>query len=182
MIIRHKIELILNNSMKRYFDQCFGYSRYMWNTLLGMHNENHTKSLNEQLTEQKRNRKKWEYAMPSYIPTFEMRNLKKTLKAKHTKHKANFKSKKHTKLSFYVPNDRIMSDSFRPVGNGKRMTFGIYVGAKCRVRKQDRWMKLTENPAFFGEDDFKIVSATILKEVDRQFKLSNQMGPDPAPK
>ena len=84
LIIRHKIELILNNSMKRYFDQCFGYSRYSWNMLLGMHNNDKTTSLNAQLKQFKADRKKWEYEMPAYIPTYEMRNLKVHIKTKNT--------------------------------------------------------------------------------------------------
>ena len=166
LIIRHKIELILNNSMKRYFDQCFGYSRYSWNQLLGMHNIDRTTSLNEQLKQFKADRKNWEYAMPSYIPTYEMQNLKATLKRKT--HKANFKSKKNLKQSFYVRNDCFLKGSFTEFV-GKHMKFGIILGKKCRIRKQDRWMKLTEIPAFFGEDDFYILSVTILKEVDRYY-------------
>jgi len=166
LIIRHKIELILNNSMKRYFDQCFGYSRYSWNQLLGMHNNDKTTSLNEQLKQFKADRKNWEYAMPSYIPTYEMQTLKATLKRKT--HKANFKSKKNLKQSFYVRNDCFLKGSFTEFV-GKHMKFGIVLGKKCRIRKQDRWMKLTEIPAFFGEEDFRILSVTILKEVDRYY-------------
>ena len=165
LIVRHKIELILNNSMKRYFDQCFGYSRYAWNKLLGLHNETHSVSLNEQLKQFKAEREDWEYAMPSYIPTFEMRNLKATLKRKT--HKANFKSKKNPKKSFYADNSRFLKGSFSFIG--KHMKFGIVLGKKCRIRKQDRWMKLTEVPAFYGEPGFYIMSATILKEVDRYY-------------
>jgi len=151
--------------MKRYFDQCFGYSRYSWNQLLGMHNNDKTTSLNEQLKQFKADRQKWEYAMPSYIPTYEMQNLKAALRRKT--HKANFKSKKNPKQSFYVDNSRFLKGSFSIVG--KHIKFGIVLGRKCRIRKQDRWMKLTEIPAFFGEKDFRILSVTILKEVDRYY-------------
>ena len=165
LIIRHKIELILNNSMRRYFDQCFGYSRYMWNELLAAKNVNPTIILSKLLTMSKAEREKWEYAMPSYISTYEMRTLRSTLSKNH---KANFKSKKDEKFSFYVPNDRFLKGSF-DTRVGKHMRFAISVGDKCRVRKQDRWMKLTEDPFCYGEPDFKIMSATIIKEIDRYY-------------
>ena len=165
LIIRHKIELILNNSMKRYFDQCFGYSRYMWNELLAAKIVNPTISLGKLLTMSKAEREKWEYAMPSYISTFEKRTLQTTL-SRH--HKANFKFKKDEKYSFYVPNDRFLKGSF-DTRVGKHMRFAIQMGDKCRIRKQDRWMKLTEDPFCYGEPDFKILSATIIKEIDRYY-------------
>ena len=165
MIIGHKIELILNNSMRRYFDKCFGYSRFTWNELLALKNDNPTKSLNELLKWFKTTKAKWEEAMPSYIETREMMNLKATLKRHH---KANFKSKKIENNSFYVRNDCFMKGSFT-TWVGKHMRFGIVCGAGCRIRKQDRWMKLTEVPYCYGASDFKIMSATISKEIDRYY-------------
>ena len=165
LIIRHKIELILNNSMKRYFDQCFGYSRYMWNELLAAKTVNPTKSLNDLLKELKKTRESWEFTMPSYIPTYEMNTLKRTLKQHH---KANFKSKKDKQFSFYADNSRFLKGSFVTMV-GKHMRFGLSLGAECRVRPQDRWMKLTEIPYRYGEADVRILSVTIIKEIDRYY-------------
>ena len=103
--------------------------------------------------------------MPSYIPTYEMRTLRSTLSSHH---KANFKSKKDEKYSFYVPNDRFLKGSF-DTWVGKHMRFAIKMGEKCRIRKQDRWMKLTEVPFCYGDPDFKIMSATIVKEIDQYY-------------
>ena len=165
LIIRHKIELILNNSMKRYFDQCFGYSRYAWNKLLAAKNENKLLLLNDLLKQFKKDREKWEYAMPSYIPTYEMQNLKQTLKRYH---KANFKTKKKEQFSFYADNSRFLKGSFETMV-GKHMKFALTLGAKCRIRPQDRWMKLTEIPYRYGEKDVRILSVTIMKEIDRYY-------------
>ena len=164
MIIRHKIELILNNSMKHYFNQCFGYSRYAWNKLLDMHNKDYKITLNEQLKQFKSKREAWEFTMPAYIPTYEMRILKQAL---HRHHKANFKSKKQTKDTFYADNTRFLKNSFEL--KGKHMLFGLVLGKKCRIRKQDRMMKLTEIPYRYGEKDVRILSVTIMKEIDRYY-------------
>ena len=50
-----------------------------------------------------------------------------------------------------------------PVMLSQHMMIAIKMGRNCKIRKLDRWMKLTEDPMFYGREDFKIMSETILK-------------------
>lgn len=161
-----KIKLILNNSMKRYLDKCFGYDRYVWNSILAINNELYARGIDSDINSItkviRRHRKetKWENELPSYIINTNSMNICHTWKKNG---KANFKTKKNKRDSFYIPADKFSDNSFQMRGNS--MTFAITMSKKCRIPRKYRVMKLEELPKCKDPKN-DIVSAVISKCVD----------------
>ena len=164
--VRHKIKLILNDTLKKYFDRCFGYDRYCWNMMLLMKKLNPELRIEKEiLTCFKKTRQDWEWELPSTIPTQVSRDLARTYK--RYKGELNYKTKSNPKQSFYVRNDVFAEGSWERIGKHMKLCIGF--GKACKVPDEKRWMLLTEDPAYYGRSDYKLLSTTILKEYNEYY-------------
>ena len=167
MEVRHRVKIILNDTLKEYFDRCCAYNRYLWNVMLGMKLDNEDLDIEFDIAKYcRQHRFDWEWDFSSRIFDQVVRTLKKTWN-KYGED-TNFKTKKNLKQSFYVHNKGFLEGSFER-RSGKHMLVGLSMGQGCTIPENLRWFKLTEDPRYYGREDYKLLSATILKRYDEYY-------------
>ena len=168
--------------MQEELDRCFDYVIYCRNKLLEMIN-NYPKEHNGEYEKESernkrfrafRNSEEWQTQLPEHVVDCAISRLADSFsrviahnkKIKESKSKEKFwkvrtKSKKTSKKSFTVSQNRILKGSYRP--KGKNFTFGITLSRTSQVKSKYRMMEITELPKGLAEGTGRVVSATIFK-------------------
>lgn len=156
MYVSHTVEIKPNSIMKKYLNQCFGYSRYIWNKALAEWIKQYEADLKPNyvsIGQYIRNTmSSWELSMPGFIRDSALNNLKiaflrmfnKSIQDINIRRRPKFKTKR--KCNSFVINC-VKNDHVIKFNNMKMI---ITMGRECIIPKVFRWLTLTELPRFDG--------------------------------